>query len=302
MDIKNIESVGGTDNENINKQYMIHIVVLVLLVSIILWWVYIMMKKVLPKIIKNEILTIEYDKVGWKDNFDFMAKSTSDQLTKYREQNGGNVWSAKQPTNNNQAQNNNWKWATISLDKVKKITEGTYILWNPDAKISFVEYSDLECPFCKKLHNAWTVDKILADYNGEVNYIFKQFPLDFHANAQKEAEALLCAWDLWGSKKYYSYIDAIFKRTTSNGHWFALDALVPLAKELWLSEPKFKQCLDSGKYASRIISETSEWQEFGVTWTPWNVIINKETGEYKILPGAYPFDSFKSIIDGLLKK
>jgi len=288
------------ENENNGNQYVTHVVVLVLLVSVILWWVYLMAQKLLPKIIKNEILTIEYDKVGGKANFDFMAKSTAEQLTKYREQ---SWWKVQQPSNN-QAKNDNSKVSNISLDKVAKITKGDnmYILWNPDAKISFVEYSDLECPFCKKLHNAWTVDKIIADYNWDVNYIFKQFPLDFHANAKKEAEAILCAWDLGDSKKYYSYIDAIFKRTTSNGHWFALDALVPLAKELWLPESKFKECLNSGKNASRVASETTEWQWFWVTWTPWNVIINKTTWEYQVLPGAYPFDSFKKIIDWFLNK
>jgi len=291
------------EDKNTQQQYMIHIFVLVLLVAIILGWVYFIINKYVPNIVKNEITKIEYNKVGWKDNFDFMTKSTAEQLTQYREKNG---WKVADTTNNqaqnNKAQNDNSKGSTISLDKVKKVTENTYILWNPNAKISFVEYSDLECPFCKRLHNAWTVDKILADYKWKVNYIFKQFPLSFHANAPKEAEAILCAWDLWGSKKYYSYIDAIFKRTNSNGHWFSLDALVPLAKELWLPEAKFKKCLDSGKNASRVQNESSEWSSFWVTWTPWNIIINKETWEYKALPGAYPFNSFKTIIDGFLNK
>jgi len=280
------------------QQYMIHIVVLVLLVAIILGGVYLIITKTLPNVIKNEITKMEYNKVGWKDNFDFMTKSTADQLTQYREKNG---WKVQKPTNN-QAQNYNSKGSTISLDKVKKVTENTYILWNPDAKISFVEYSDLECPFCKKLHEAGTIEQILSVYKDKVNFIFKQFPLDFHANSQKEHEAALCAWNLGWSDKYYKYITAIFKRTNSNGYWFSLDALVPLAKELWLSESKFKTCLDSGKNASRVQSETSEWQSFGVTWTPWNVIINKETWEYKLLPGAYPFNSFKTIIDGFLNK
>jgi len=280
------------------QQYMIHIVVLVLLVSIILGGVYLIITKTLPNVIKNEITKMEYNKVGWKDNFDFMTKSTADQLTQYREKNG---WKVQKPTNN-QAQNDNSKGSTISLDKVKKVTENTYILWNPDAKISFVEYSDLECPFCKRLHEAGTIEQILSVYKDKVNFIFKQFPLDFHANSQKEHEAALCAWNLGWSDKYYKYITAIFKRTNSNGYWFSLDALVPLAKELWLSESKFKTCLDSGKNASRVQSETSEWQSFGVTWTPWNVIINKETWEYKLLPGAYPFANFKTIIDGFLNK
>jgi len=293
------------------NQLIMHAIVLILLIASILWWVYMIIDKKVSNIVKNEILTIEYNKVWWKANFDFMAKSTSDQLTKYRKQYGDSGLPTQQqnnnkPQNNNKIQNNNqasnWWVKSISLNKVKQVTENTYILWNPDAKISFVEYSDLECPFCKKLHNAWTIDQILSVYKDKVNFIFKQFPLNFHPNAKKEHEAALCAWELWWSDKYYKYITTIFQRTTSNGRWFALDALVPLAKELWLPEAKFKQCLNSGKYASRIQKEISEWQDFGVTWTPWNVIINKETWEYKVLPGAYPFDSFTPIIDGFLNK
>jgi len=139
-------------------------------------------------------------------------------------------------------------------------------------------------------------------YGDKVNFVFKQFLLGFHENAPKEAEAALCAWELWGSEKYYSYINTIFERTRWNGRGFSLDALVPLAKELGIDEAKFKSCLDSGKYAWRVQLEESEWQNFGITWTPWNVLINNKTGEWDKLPGAYPASAFKQKIDSLLTK
>jgi len=159
----------------------------------------------------------------------------------------------------------------------------------------------LECPFCKKLHQSGTIEEVMKAYGGKVNFVFKQFPLNFHPNAPKEAEASLCAWEIGGSEKYYAYINTIFEKTRWNGKWFALDALVPLAKELGLDETKFKTCLDSGKYSARVQAETSEWQSFGITWTPWNVLINNKTGKWDKLPGAYPTASFKQKIDWLLK-
>lgn len=249
----------------------------------------------------SQTLALEYDKVWWKENYDKIISITREQTIAGLKQYDAN-W-ADQATPSPQVNTDtNTSWTSITLDEVSKITwENTYILWNPDAEISWVEYSDLECPFCKKLHTSWTIDEVLEAYDWKVNFIFKQFPLNFHQNAPKESEASLCAWELGWREKYYAYINAIFERTTWNWRWFALDKLTPLAVELWLPEKEFQSCLDSWKYASQVNSEISEWQGFGITWTPWNVLINNKTGKWDTLPWAYPTASFKQKIDSLLQ-
>lgn len=147
------------------------------------------------KNIANEViqkyLAIEYNKVWGKSNYDtintIQKEQVAEWLKQYKAQWGvvPQVDSYNQPDVAGQA---------ISLEQAKKVTgEGTYILWNPDAEISFVEYSDLECPFCAKLHAAGTIDKILESYEGKVNFIFKHFPLPSHRNAQQLAEVTECA-------------------------------------------------------------------------------------------------------------
>lgn len=253
----------------------------------------------------SQMLAIEYDKVWWLDNYVKINKIQREQIIAWLKQYESQNWAV--PTAAPQASNNVQvpapAWSTLSIEDVKKITtEWTYILWNPDAEVTWIEYSDLECPFCKKMHNAWTIDEVIAYYNGKVNFIFKQFPLWFHANAQKESEAILCAWELGWKDKYYEYITTVFQRTRSNWTWFSLDALVPLAKELWLDESKFKTCLDSNKYYNQVQAEMAEWSGvFGITWTPWNVLINNKTGKWDKLPWAYPTASFITKIDSLLK-
>lgn len=178
------------------------------------------------------------------------------------------------------------------------ISEWVYILWNIDAKISFIEYSDIECPFCARLHNNWTVEDILEKYDWKVNFIFKHFPLAFHKKALTLANAAECAWEQWWSAKYYEFISSAFTNT-SKLYWeyFISD----LVNELWINKTKFDSCLKSEKYNDKISKQMKEGSEIWVTWTPWNVIMNNETWEYKLVPWAYPTSHFVEVIDEMLK-
>jgi len=179
-----------------------------------------------------------------------------------------------------------------------KITADDHVRGDRNAPIALVEYTDLECPFCKSFHP--TTKQIVDEYKGKVMLVFRHFPLAFHANAQKEAEAAECASELGGNDAFWKYVDAIFDRTTSNGRGFSLDALVPLAGEIGLSQAKFQECLDSGKYTKKIQDEENAGAQAGVTGTPGNIILNVKTGETKLIPGALPFESFKTVIDEML--
>jgi len=284
-----------------NNTFLAQFIAVIILILVWIGSTHYVISKIPEKVTAN-MLAIEYDKVGWMENYVKINKIQKEQIIAGLKQYEAQNWKVQAPKAKVQQVPSN-TWNKISLETAKKVTsKNTYTLGNPDAEITWVEYSDLECPFCKKLHNSWTIGEVMKAYGDKVNFVFKQFPLGFHANAPKEAEAVLCAWELWGSEKYYSYINTIFERTRWNGTWFALSALVPLAKELGLDESKFKTCLDSGKYASQVQTEMAEGQSlFWITWTPWNVLINNKTGKWDKLPGAYPTASFKQKIDSLLK-
>lgn len=168
-----------------------------------------------------------------------------------------------------------------------------------NARVLLIEYSDLECPFCKRFHP--TAKQILDTYKGQVAWVYRHFPLSFHANAQKEAEAIECANEQGGNDAFWKYTDAIFERTTSNGTGFALDNLVPLARELGLNEAQFKNCLDNGKYTAHVKADEDGGTKAGVTGTPGNILLDIKTKKTKLIPGALPFDQFKTAIDDLLK-
>lgn len=183
--------------------------------------------------------------------------------------------------------------------EVPKVTKDDHVRGDRNARIALIEYSDLECPFCKSVHS--TIKQVLEIYKDQVMWVYRHYPLTFHANAQKEAEASECANELGGKDVFWKFVDSIFERTTSNGTGFALDKLVPLAVEIGLDETKFKSCLDSGKYEKRVKDDMNGGSLAGVTGTPGNILLDTRTGKTRLIPGAVPMASFKSAIDEMLK-
>lgn len=188
---------------------------------------------------------------------------------------------------------------TQEAKDVPKVTQDDHVRGQRNARIALIEYSDLECPYCKSVHP--TIKQVLDAYNGQVMWVYRHYPLSFHANAQKEAEAAECANELGGNDSFWKYVDTLYERTTSNGTGFALEKLVPLAIELRLSEAKFKDCLDSGKYADHVKTDMDGGSKAGVTGTPGNILLDTKTGKTRLIPGAVPYETIKDAIDEMLR-
>lgn len=278
-------------------------------VSVLIWVVTILStyiiidlktKSIADRVI-DQTLTLEYDKVGWKENYDKITEIQRSQIIESLKQfdlqwGEQNVPQADNP-------NSGAEWSNISLDQAKKVTsENTYVLWNPDAEITWVEYSDIECPYCKKLHQSWAIEEILEQYDGKVNFVFKQFPLAFHKQAQMEAEAALCVWDLWWTDIYYEFITKAFEGSQGNGNSYTKESISELWWNLWIDKNDLLTCIESWKFKEQVENEMEEWSSmFGITGTPWNVLINNVTWAWDKLPWAYPASSFKEKIDWLLQ-
>ena len=140
----------------------------------------------------------------------------------------------------------------------------------------------------------------MKEYGDKIKWVYRHYPLSFHANAQKEAEATECAGKLGGNEAFWKYTDAIFEKTTSNGTGFALDQLVPLAKEQGLNESALRTCLDSGEFAQKVKDQMARGTEEGVTGTPGTIIIDGK-GNTQLVPGALPFEQVKPMIETALK-
>ncbi len=168
------------------------------------------------------------------------------------------------------------------------ITKNDHIRGDFNAPITLVEFSDFECPFCAR-HNP-TLIKILDDYKGKVRLVYKHFPLGFHSNAQKAAEASECASE---QGKFWEYHDKLFENLATSG--YSLVNFKQWAKDLGLNSKKFDDCLDSGKFAQKVQADFQEGSQKGVNGTPATFV----NGQF--VSGALPYDSFKQIIDSLLR-
>jgi protein-disulfide isomerase len=157
-----------------------------------------------------------------------------------------------------------------------------------NAKVTIVEFSDFQCPFCGRVEP--TIDKILEEYKDTVRVAFKQLPLPFHNNAHAAAEASLAARAQGGDKKFWEMHKKLFASQQ------ALDRanLEKYAQELGLNVDKFKADLDSGKFKQKVDQEMAEGNKIGARGTP-SFFING-----KIFAGAQPFEAFKAKIDAEL--
>jgi len=160
-----------------------------------------------------------------------------------------------------------------------------HIVGNPNAQIIILEYSDLECPFCKTFHG--TMHQIVENSNGKVAWVYRHYPLEFHTKAFAEAEAAECAWDQGGNDAFWEYVDRIFEITPSNN---GLDTakLSETAEYIGLDVGAFKTCLASGKFKAKVDADIDAGEKDGVSGTPHSIIL-KNGKVVDTINGAEPY-------------
>lgn len=186
------------------------------------------------------------------------------------------------------------------LEKVSPVTATDHVRGNPNAEVVIVEYSDTECPFCKRFHE--TMKQVIGEYgeNGKVAWVYRHFPLDqLHKKARSEAVALECANEQGGNDAFWKYADRLFEITPSNDGLEAAE-LPKIATFVGLDANKFASCLSSGKFDAHIEAEAQNAMATGGEGTPWSIIVTKSGKKYP-LSGAQPYEAVKQSIDQALK-
>lgn len=184
----------------------------------------------------------------------------------------------------------------IDIEQISTIKEWAFVKGNPDAEITWMEYSDIECPYCARLHNAGTPEDLAETYGDKLNIVFNHFPLPFHSNALPGAQILECLWEQKGSEAFYELIEKSFAEENSTRKFLIAEAV-----KLWANEDEIKECLSSDKYEDKVKAQENNGRTiFGITGTPGNVLINNKTGEYEVIAWAYPTSAFEDIINALL--
>jgi protein-disulfide isomerase len=188
------------------------------------------------------------------------------------------------------------------------ISEDTpYLGKKSEAKIAIIEFSDFECPFCKRFHEGSRPD-IIEQYvdSGKAILAWKDYPLDFHDPlATKQAVAAQCVYEQKGNQSYFEYIDLIFANTESGGEGMKESKLNELAKEIKdLDTAKFDTCLKEEQTLDKVKASIEFANQNGVNGTPGFLIGKLEDGKLTggiRIAGALPIATFQQYLDGFLE-
>jgi len=187
---------------------------------------------------------------------------------------------------------------TGSTDAVRPVTTEDHIKGNPNAAVKIVEYSDMECPFCKLFHQ--TMNTVMDKYgaSGEVAWVFRQFPLDqLHPkNARIVAQVSECATEQGGNDMFWKFTDRWFDLTATNDRTDLTVVLPKIYNELGLDKAKIDSCVASGKYDQHIKDDEANAIATGGRGTPWSVVIGADGKTYP-LNGAQPIAAVEQLIN-----
>ncbi len=174
--------------------------------------------------------------------------------------------------------------STLAGDRRVNVSAGDSPSIGPEnAPVTIIEFSDYQCPYCKLWHDT-VYDRLLANYPGKVRFVYRDFPLNGHPEAQPAAEAAGCAGD---QNAYWKFHDALFGQQYGLGR----DAYLQYAADSGLNVNAFVACLDSHRHQAAIRDELSYALRLGVQSTPTFFVNGIQ------VVGAESFETFQQIID-----
>lgn len=207
---------------------------------------------------------------------------------------GAILLKGSKPTENAPVANNT---KNLPSSEIRPVSSSDHITGNTNSKIVIVEYSDLECPYCKLFHT--TMHRVI-DNDSKVAWVYRHYPIaQLHPKAFHEAEAAECAWEQGGNDGFWKYVDRVFEVTPSNNGLEVVE-LPKIAQYIGLNVASFNTCLESGKFKNKIENDISDGNKAGVNGTPSSFILVRGKVVDNI-PGAQPYETVKQKIDSALK-
>lgn len=179
--------------------------------------------------------------------------------------------------------------APIAVGPLKPVSDSDYVRGAKNAKVTMVEYSDFQCPFCER--HLPSINQALKDFPNDVNLVYRFYPLSFHPEAQKAAESAACAAKLGGNDAFWKIHDELF----ANQATLSRSLYTELAKKIGLNTGDFDKCVDGGEMAARVNSDLSEGTSAGVEGTPATFVNGT------LISGAVPYADLKAAIQAALK-
>lgn len=164
-----------------------------------------------------------------------------------------------------------------------------------NAKITLLEYSDLECSFCRRFHP--TVAQLLEEFPNDLRVVYRHFPLEaIHPQARASANASECAA---AQGKFWEYVDYIFANTTT-GADLVESKLLEYGRAVGIAnQAAFTTCVQEGTYDDKVMQQAADAQAAGARGTPYSILVGPN-GEKVPVNGSQPFESVKTQITNIL--
>lgn len=182
---------------------------------------------------------------------------------------------------------------------VRPVGTSDHILGNPAAKVIIVEYSDFDCDFCKGFND--TLHQIIATEgtNGEVAWVFREFPLTElkgHENAFSHSLAAECVAQVAGNDAFWKFSEALYANQPVDPSQYGT-----IAAQAGISGNAFATCYASASttLSARIMADRQNALDTGAEGTPYSLILVSGKPPV-VMDGAYPYDAVKQLVDQAL--
>ena len=246
---------------------------------------------------QTKYLNFEIAKVGGKDNWKAVEKIYhSDE---WEQEQASNIAQTieqfraqyKEDTNTNNTIENNSNADVTAV--VENILATAPVRGDKDARFTIIEYTELLCPYCQRHSTNGTIETVMEKFPGEVNSVSRHYII--HGQTALElASAMECVAEL----KPGVYYD-VFKKAF-DAYPVDMDTLKTIATDLGVKKADLDKCVSEWRYTQSVNDMMNQgYSVFGINGTPGNVIYDRETWKYQILPWAYPADNFIEIINNL---
>lgn len=160
-----------------------------------------------------------------------------------------------------------------------------HIYGNPDAEVFIVEYSDIDCPFCARVHP--TLKSVVDNSDGEVAWVYRHFPIEqLHPEATEKAIATECVAKLAGNEAFWEYLDDLIAQQP-----------IDVYNNYGISAAEFTSCLEDPATAQLVTNDVNRAVESGGRGTPHSIVANREVGF--AVSGAQPAAVWNQAVQAL---
>jgi protein-disulfide isomerase len=186
--------------------------------------------------------------------------------------------------------------STTSQDiAIAPLSAADHILGDPNAPITMIEFSDIDCPFCREFDLTMRQLMDLYGKTGQVSWVYRNFPLDeLHPNARAKAEAAECVASLAGNDAYWKFLGTLFDREDET-----MADLPGIAASVGVDAAAYQNCVTAGTFKQKVQKEEDAAFAAGARGTPYTIVVTNDGTKIPI-SGALPLSDLKQLVQTLI--